>query len=309
MQKDSTFAPAYTGLAGAHLMVGADDSLQVIKLLPEAVEAAEKALVLSGNSPEAQAVVAEVKHRLAEAGQRALEFDVRLDSLDAKGDTVRVMVEAPTVVNEEWLAQMTEFGEQMRRLYVTRHAEGAGALPPQHPVQLARQLESLGEYDQAERVLRRSVERDPSNQQAWDELERLHAVRGHYSESVDVRMERVARSGASPQEIAAATELQKAVAARGAVGYWEQRRKEFATKEEEGEPFSQVDYATTLLALRDYEAALDRLEVAYEARDRKIGSLFNDPIWDPIRGEPRFRSLLTKIRQTPWPPPPPPAAR
>ncbi len=70
-----------------------------------------------------------------------------------------------------------------------------------------------------------------------------------------------------------------------------------------------MDYATTLLALRDYEAALDRLEVAYEARDRKIGSLFNDPIWDPVRGEPRFRSLLTKIRQTPWPPPPPPAAR
>ncbi len=309
VDKDSTFAPAYTGLAGAQLLVGGDDSLKLIRLLPEAVEAAEKAVILSANSPEAQAVMAEVKTRLGEAQAYAYQHDVVLDSLGVRVDSLRVKVEAPAVINEEWLQDVTQFGEQMRRLYVTSQTERVASLSQERQVHVARQLESLGEYDRARQFLRGSLERDPTNLEAWSELERLHAIRGDYQGSVEVRTERVARSGESREAAAAAVELQKAVAESGARGYWEQRLREFVAKERRGEPFSQVDYATALLALGDHDAALVRLGRAYEARDRKISSLFHDPIWDPVRGDPRFRSLLKKVRATPWPKPPPPPRR
>ncbi len=309
VEKDSTFAPAYTGLAGAQLLVGGDDSLRLIRLLPEAVEAAEKAVILSANSPEAQAVMAEVKIRLGEAQSYASQHDVVLDSLGIRIDSLNIRVEAPAVVNEEWLEGVTQFGEQMRRLYVTSHAEGVATLSQERQVHVARQLESLGEYDRAKQFLRQSVERDPTNLEAWDELERLHAIRGDYQGSVEIRGERVARSGESREAVTAAAELERAVGESGARGYWEQRLREFAVREKRGEPYSQIDYATALLALGDHDAALIRLERAFEARDGKIGSLFHDPIWDPVRADPRFRSLLRKIRSTPWPRPPAPPGR
>lgn len=309
VNKDSTFAPAYTGLAGAQLLVGGDDSLKLIRLLPETIEAAEKAVILSANSPEAQAVMAEVKARLGEAQSYAHQRHVVLDSLGVSLDSLRMKVEAPAAVNAEWLQEITQFGEQMRRLYVTSHIERVSSLSQERQMDVARQLESLGEYDRAKQFLRQCVEEDPTNLAAWAELERLHAIRGDYQGSVEVRNQRVERSGESRDVVAAAAELQNAVAERGARGYWEQRLQEISAKEQRGQPVSQVDHATALLALGDHRAALERLERAVEAQDDKIRSLFYDPIWDPLRGDPRFRSLLKKVRATPWRRPPEPPGR
>ncbi len=44
----------------------------------------------------------------------------------------------------------------------------------------------------------------------------------------------------------------------------------------------------------DAELALDYLELAYEAHDGNIPYLSVDPIFDYLRDEPRFRSLIRR---------------
>jgi hypothetical protein len=49
------------------------------------------------------------------------------------------------------------------------------------------------------------------------------------------------------------------------------------------------------LGLDDRAGALDWLERAWSERSVGISWLKVDPIWDPLRGEPRFRRLLEAL--------------
>ena len=68
-------------------------------------------------------------------------------------------------------------------------------------------------------------------------------------------------------------------------------------RQERGDSYSQVDYAAALVALGRYDEALERLQIALELRDRKLYTLGADPIWDPIRGDPRFTGIADRIRR------------
>ena len=53
------------------------------------------------------------------------------------------------------------------------------------------------------------------------------------------------------------------------------------------------------VGLGEKEEALAALEAAYQARSSLIAGLKADPIWDPLRNEPRFQKILTSIGLTP----------
>ncbi|UCC74667.1 MAG: hypothetical protein JSV86_08995 [Gemmatimonadota bacterium] len=299
---DSTFAPAYVGLAGSRLLLGMSDTAIVVERLPEVLEAAQRAIVLDSASPEALAVLAGLKIRLnelADSLQDELQVVVTPDSLEMPSD--------------EWLARYTEFGHQMQRIAATRQGEMTETFAPPRQVLAAQRLEAAGDYEAAAELLRRVVERHPTETAAWEALERLHAVQGDYEAAVVIRREQLARAGAEDEEAAEVAELERhvaelelAVAEKGAEGYWEWQRRSFESKEERGEPFSRVDYAAALVVLGDYDAAFERLEHAYELRDPRLLSLRGDPVWDPIRSDHRFRDLLRSIRYARWAPSAPP---
>ncbi|MGD2217408.1 MAG: hypothetical protein PVJ64_11645, partial [Gemmatimonadales bacterium] len=300
VQIDSTFAPAFTGLAGSQLLLEMSDTTLAVGELQEAIEAAQRAIVLDSASSEAMAVLAGVNIHLGEAADSLgnLQVKVSLDSLQAP--------------SPEWLARHTELGRQMEMVSVARRPVRAEPVALDRYVMTARRLTAAGEYETATEILGRVLDRYPSEAAAWDALEQVYVARGDYQEAAAVRRERLAHTAAEAAELAElerqAAELERAVAERGDQGYWEWQALHFAQLEEQDEPFSQVDYAAALVALGDYDGALERLRRAYAARDPRLLSLRSEPVWDPVRPDPRFRELQRRIRESRWPgaPPPPP---
>jgi TolB-like protein len=291
VSRDSTFAPAFAGLAGASLLLDMSDTDSALTRLPVVEEAAAKALALDPSYAEALAVLVEVKDRI--------------DTLDvaAAGDSGRWVfrvtgrgtdtLELPT---REWSHSFTEFGRQMEHVTLTGPSPTVG-LPVPDVTSAARRLAAGGRVDEAVRLLRRALERDPSQTEAWDALERVYVGRGDYDRALEVREERAGRLGATAEERSAAAELERAVAEGGARGYWEWQSRQLAEAEQRGVAVSQVEFAAACVALGRYDEAIDRLERAYAQKERGLYTLAGDPVWDPLRSDPRFRNLLQRVRR------------
>ena len=58
---------------------------------------------------------------------------------------------------------------------------------------------------------------------------------------------------------------------------------------------SLYNLAKVYVAMNNYNEALNKLEKAYEVRDVWMYNLNVDPVFDPIRNEPRFRALLKRM--------------
>lgn len=101
-------------------------------------------------------------------------------------------------------------------------------------------------------------------------------------------------------------ELRKAYQKSGAKGYW---RKSLDLCEQERQPrkfaspsgfghcdyMQHVDAAAIQIRLADYDAAFAYLEQACKNRNAYILYINADPVWEPIRSDPRFRDLVRRM--------------
>lgn len=304
LEEDSSYAPAYTGLASAQLMLEVADEEGSRSLLDDALQSALSAVRLDRNSPEARAILAEVERQL-KASRGLVELKVVLDSV-----RLGVPLDSLDVPNAEWVVGMTELGRQLALSGLHTlggNAPGIGSIDHRDRlIAVARHLGASGQHQEATRILEGLLQTEPQLTAAWDALEYLHAVRGDYPGAVAVRRRRVEAIGDSEdrREVAA---LERRVAQEGTEGYWVWRRDHLSEREREGEPISHVAYAAACVALGLEDEALDRLEAAYQAGEPALATLQVDPTWDPLRRDPRFRELIRKVRQPPAAPALPPA--
>jgi TolB-like protein/Tfp pilus assembly protein PilF len=290
VERDSSYADAYTGLAGSQLLLQMSES-DSMDVHPAVAEAVHRALELDEHSDEARAILSELDRYVV----------VVADSLS---ESVRITVpdlDSLSIPSEDWVLSFTDFGQQVQRLTLEREAEAQGAQRLERQAGAARRMVAMGDYERAEQILRQVLERDPSLAEAWDALEHLAVVRGDFEGVAQLRRERAEGKRADADDLSSIALLEQAVTERGAEGYWGWRLQELDERAEGGEQVSQVDYAAAYVGLDRREEALQSLEQAYELRDRKVFSLARDPTWDPLRGEPRFRELLTKVRRVPAP--------
>jgi tetratricopeptide (TPR) repeat protein len=291
VEKDSSYAPAYTGLAGTQLLLQLAEPDSTVDLTA-AAEAAATAVRLDAESPEAQAVL---------SGVNRLVF-VMSDSLSRRLGTLNVGLDSMAVTSEEWATMFTEVGREAQRIALEREVAVHERARPENRVRGARYLASQGKYEEAEELLRQSLERDPTAVAAWDALEYLYAVRGDFVGAARVYGERVTHTSEAGGE-ESARRLEQAVARSGAAGYWEWQLARLGEREARGEAVSQVDYAAALVRLGRHDEAIEHLQRAVEQRDRRVYSLVADPVWDPIRGDPRFTALVDRLRRRPPTPP------
>jgi TolB-like protein len=292
LEVDSTYGPAYTGLAGSQLLIAMEDTSVIVEVMPFVLEAAGKAIVHSDSSPEVQAMVGVLQEQLANADSLLGEYGIR------------IQFDTSDFTNQEWQARFTEIGRQARNIELDHEAKGLLQLSSEQQIAMVRRMKAVGKYEQAEAMLKGMLEDDPSNTAAWDALENLYASQGDHEGAVAIRRARAAREGATSEEVSAAHDLGTShVASRE---YWTWYLDELSAKEQRGEWVSQVAYAAAYCALDQTDAAITHLERAFEAKDPRLGSVFSDPIWDPLRDDPRFHKLIRKIRSTRWQKPPPP---
>jgi TolB-like protein len=289
LEEDSTFAPAYAGLAGARLLLDlkGEDSQMDVLVDPGIVEPLEMAFQLDEESPEAQAVFLTLKGALGAIPDMKLPEGVHL------------IRDSTSLLEAEIALAATEFGRQLQRVVVmdAHKKPRRTRIDPAQRLENARRLQATSEFSSAEEEIRATIAEAPESEDAWEALEHLKAVQRDYAGATRVREERFSHSPQGPMELKAIEEMRRRVETDGETGYWSWRIDELEAKRDEGKEVSPVLLARAYAGLHRNEDALRELEAGVKARDRNLTSLWTDPAWDSLRGDPRFRSILAEVRR------------
>ena len=147
-------------------------------------------------------------------------------------------------------------------------------------------------YDESVQQARRSLELDPHDGGAYFVLAQAYEQLGRYDEAIDAYLTPLTFSEANREMVAA---LRAAVNTGGLKGYW-QRRLQFMLEAPE---IRMRSVASAYVRIGDYDRAFDWLEKLYAERGAQMRTLKVNPMWDPIRADARFQSLLRRINMAP----------
>lgn len=279
IRKDSTFAPAYTGLTGAYIdyqdiFVGAPPS----EIRPKAISAVRKALELDPELAEAHALLAEMYQKQwkwadAEAQyKRALELKPN-DAPSYRGYAY-------------WLACQGRTEEALAWVQRGRELDPLGSVDT-----VSFLLLMARRYDEAIREYRSALAVHPDstrlrwglgyalilNNQASEAipiLETAASMMNRSPGSLDMLATAYARAGNRTKALHLVDELER------------RRQKSYIPA---------GAFINSSLALGDYDQALLWCEEAYKEQSAILQWLKVIPNFDPVRGDARFKDLLHRI--------------
>jgi serine/threonine-protein kinase len=147
-------------------------------------------------------------------------------------------------------------------------------------------------FDQGRYHLDRAVAMNPTAEESYRILGLLMAFLGDYAEAE--RVLREALELARPETTYSKVTLAYAMALGGDKSYAADVRDELIEKKKT-DYVSPVELAIVSVAIDDYEAAIDWCERAVEERRGWVAYLAVHPVVDPLRGRPRFEALIRKL--------------
>jgi TolB-like protein/DNA-binding winged helix-turn-helix (wHTH) protein/Flp pilus assembly protein TadD len=286
IEKDPTYAPAYSGLSDAYRHFGIL-GLPPRECMPKAEAAARKALALDDTLAEAHTSLAAVlyRHNWDWAGaEREFQLSLEMDPSYAEGHRAYAI----------YLLLVRRAEEAVTEL---QRARELSPLSIQINVELASTLVRAGQYDEAIEQLQKTLEIHPKLGSAYVQMAEAYEGKG--------------------DRVRVAAMLDKAVALSGntgrpGVGYTGQpwvgyayaltgRRREALEILAQLEKRSQQRYvspqhfALIHLGLGDKDQAFVWLEKAYEERSFELLGFSGQP-FDGLHDDPRFRDLLRRMR-------------
>lgn len=280
IKRDSTFAPAYVGLANAYSNLGTvfiGGSPEETR--PKVVSAAEKALELDPNLAEAHVLLADVKQKqwhwaTAEAEyRRALELDPNSASA-YEGLALWLVCQGRA---DEAVAS-AERGRELDPLAVSFEDFGWTLFQTRH-------------YDQAIRELRGALETRPDDFGALMDLGFVLIANDQPGDAIPVLEKAVALSNRSPGALGI---LIRAYAHAG-------RRSDALRLLVELKRRRNTGYApagalvNAYLGLGENEEAFVWLEQAYKEQSNMLQFVKVHPYFDPIRKDPRLVDLVHRV--------------
>ena len=285
IEKDPTYAPAYTALANAYIVLGTIHQLSNRDALSRARTAAMTALQIDESLPEAHFDLAQVQSRLdwdwagAERGfKRALELDPNsAEAHDKYGG---------------YLGSMRRFEEGMA------HRRRAVELDPLAPPRGLgkRQGISLGyfvarQFDEALRAEREALEFDSNLGKGSYIFGWVYREKGMYEEAI-AEFGKLLKQ--RPRGAAALAHLGNTYARAGRVREARECIRQLKQRLDV-EPVETYAIAIIHAGLGEKDQAFEWLEKAYEVRDQGMGALKVDPTLDPLRSDARFQDLLRRM--------------
>jgi TolB-like protein/Tfp pilus assembly protein PilF len=270
---DPNYALAYAGLSNAYSNLAEQEGIPPETFI-KAKEAALKAISLEDNLAEAHAARAHVIMKTdydltgAERGyRRALELNPNYATA------------------HQWYGNMLSFlGRHEESLAQFRRALDLDPFSLIINKNYGNTLYNARRYDESIEQLKKTIELDPDFLLAHKDLHFIYQKTGKYAESV----EEFARYQELLGERQAAALVRESYARNGWQGFLR-----LVTSEAGPIKMSPAELAIYYAALGDKEKTFKQLEIAY--REGKLLWLKVDPLFDPLREDPRYQELLRKV--------------
>jgi eukaryotic-like serine/threonine-protein kinase len=284
---DSRYAAAFAGLADTDALLGsmAASAIPTSEAGPKAIAAAAKALELDDTLAEAHVSYAFAVYSFEWNWPRADEHFRRAIALDPDyatahywyslylgqiGRAEEALAEAQRALELDRLSPISAYVVGLAHYFARRfdHAREYAArvleIAPDHPLGLrllGTSLIGMGQYEEAVAPFERRAREAPDNSVAAGWLAYAYGRAGQ---------------PAKAQEIL--------------------RR---LTRPAPGHYVSAASVAIAYVGLGDNNAAMQWLEKAYAERSQALTFLKMDPVYDPLRSDPRFADLLRRVGLTP----------
>jgi TolB-like protein/DNA-binding winged helix-turn-helix (wHTH) protein len=275
---DPNFAPAYHGLVHAHELLwrGSNEDIAIAR------RAGQKAVEIDPNFAAARVNLAGIKWT----------FD--LDLRGAEADIKQVTVVSP---NSAWAHSalcilLIDLGNSEEGLRECRIAQRLDPLDDDS----ALGLYYGREYDDSIAMLRTMLQGDPKVGLWHSYLFPDYAMKGMHEEAIQELQQCFSLYGFPRQ----AANIQRAFETSGYREAIHQWAKEMEGLHETRQAFLPGDLAIAYTILGDKDRAFYWLEQAYEHRemvsfDSGISVLGAEPLYDPLRSDPRFKDLLRRV--------------
>jgi eukaryotic-like serine/threonine-protein kinase len=277
---DPKDAQGYAGIADSYIALGGTEWLPPGEAFPKAREAALKALALDDALAEAHAALGQV-------------YQAERDWAAAEKECKRALVLNPSYVMAHWRYSffLSKVGRHDEAVAEAKRARELDPLLLFANVVLGQALYEARRYDESLQVLLKASEQEPNSYTAATSLANTYAQKGMFRESI-AALEKVPRGSSSDVMIRAP--LGYAYAKLG-----KKRDAGLLLKELRAE--SRRSYVSAYfvswvcIGLGRKDEAMEWLEQAYRQGDSQITWLGVEPVFDPLRSDPRFSALLRRL--------------
>ena len=284
VERDPTFALAYSGLADSYGLLTEYHAAAARATYRDAKDAATSALQIDDALAEAHTSMAYLKQFYEWDWQGAEEAYKRAIELNPGYATAH-----------QWYAEyLAAMGRSEEALAEIRRAQDYDPLSLIVQSVEANILYMGRDYDRAIAQGLRVVDMEPNFPEAYEYLKRAYNRKGAYAEAVAARQKRRQILGRDANLTPA---LQAAASATTPGEYWKHRLAQelHESKAEGAYPF---ELAELFAQVGQRDRALDWLEKACTESDFMIMYIRVAPNLDPLRTEPRFKELLRRTCRT-----------
>ncbi len=278
---DPNYALAYAGLADAYIKLSGYNALPPNEGYPKARAAATKALELDDQLAEAHTTLGAVKHF----------YD--WDWLGAEREFKRAIEINPSNADARQfysyhLSAMGRFDEALSEM---KRAQELDPLSLEKIVGIGEIFYYQRQYDRAIEQYRKALEMDSNSGFTHWAIGNVYVQKGMYQEAIAEYQKAIPLSGDSPDEPAS---LAYTYALSG-------RRQEALRIIDDLKERSKRSYispstmAFIYIGLAEKNQAFELLDKAYNERDILLVLLKVEPMFDPLRSDPRFQDLLRRV--------------
>ena len=260
IDEDPQYAPAFVGLADAYSMLGDHTGQTSGEYRQQAYAAVMQALEIDDKLAEAHATLGYLRMRNWQWQRRR--------SVNSNAPSRSIRITRPRTSGTRYSSSFNGRPDE-----AVAEATRAQELDPLSPIiheSLASRLYFARRYERAVQQLRRTIEIQPSFQDARETLSMVYVQTGRIDDALAI----------APSGYAFARSGQVAKA-RAALAVLEHK--------------DPVESARIQFALGERELALQSLERAFAQHADHLAFIKVDPAWDGLRFEPRFRAIVRQI--------------
>jgi serine/threonine-protein kinase len=281
VQKDSRYALSYAGLADTYSLLGDAGYLPPSEAWPKAKAAAMQALEIDDTLAEAHTSLALVKEHFEWDWSGAETEFRRAIELNPNSATAHHWY-------GDYLANM---GRPEQGLRETKKAQELDPLSLIINTTLGWQLYLAHRSDQGIEQLRKVLDIDAKFTPARRMLEEVYAQSGRQKEAVEEREKVVSLSG-SPELAASIAEDFSKSGYKGVQQSW----LDGLTEISKHGYVSSYSIAEGYMRLGQKNKAFEWLEKAYQEHDSGLVSIAVEPMFDPVRSDPRFKDIVRRMK-------------